>query len=87
LFQRLNVSLTRAKALMIIVGDPNTLRNDHHWHNLLKFCQYHGGCVTPIDIGPRPALTKPVISINDMYADFRKLFGKIKEKLDVEDFK
>jgi hypothetical protein len=72
---------------MIIVGNPNTLRNDHQWHDLLKFCHENGGCVTPIDVGPRPEPTEGVAnSMNDVHADFRKLFEKIKEKLDVEDF-
>jgi superfamily I DNA and/or RNA helicase len=83
----LNVSLTRAKALMIIVGNPDTLRNDRNWYDLLKYCHDNGGCVTPIDFGPRPESTVGVTnSMNDVHADFRKLFEKIKDKLHVDDF-
>jgi hypothetical protein len=72
---------------MIIVGNPDTLRNDHHWHDLLKYCHDNGGCVTPIDVGPQPESTVGVTnSINDVRADFRKLFEKINDKLDVVDF-
>jgi hypothetical protein len=78
---------SRAKALMIVVGNPNTLRNDPEWHNFLKFCQDNGGCTTPIDIGPRPQPTTTVTnSMHDVHADFRKMFSEIKEKLSVEDF-
>lgn len=30
-FQRLNVAITRAKALLIVVGNPAVLSKDHHW--------------------------------------------------------
>jgi hypothetical protein len=72
---------------MIVVGNPDTLRNDHHWHDLLKFCHDNDSCFTPICVGPRPEPSVGVTnSMNDVHADFRKLFGNIKEKLDVEDF-
>lgn len=34
--QRLNVLLTRAQALMILIGDPNVLQKDQHWYDVLK---------------------------------------------------
>ncbi|KAL9702497.1 hypothetical protein quinque_006015 [Culex quinquefasciatus] len=37
--KRLNVSLTRAQALMIVVGDPETLQNNRHWEKLLQYCR------------------------------------------------
>lgn len=30
-FQRLNVAITRAKALLIVVGNPAVLSKDPHW--------------------------------------------------------
>lgn len=37
-FQRMNVMLTRAKGLMIIIGNDVTLSDDEHWLELIKFC-------------------------------------------------
>ncbi|XP_078339905.1 putative helicase MOV-10 isoform X1 [Crassostrea virginica] len=36
--KRLNVTLTRAKALLIVIGDPNTLSQDPHWKGFIDFC-------------------------------------------------
>ncbi|XP_034270184.1 helicase MOV-10 [Pantherophis guttatus] len=37
--KRLNVSLTRAKALLIIVGNPITLSKDPYWNEFLEYCR------------------------------------------------
>ncbi|XP_054261036.1 putative helicase MOV-10 [Macrosteles quadrilineatus] len=36
--KRFNVSVTRAKALLIVVGNPNILRHDKQWYHLLEYC-------------------------------------------------
>ncbi|XP_058813019.1 putative helicase MOV-10 [Topomyia yanbarensis] len=36
--KRLNVATTRARALMIIVGNPDTLQRDLHWYSMIKYC-------------------------------------------------
>lgn len=36
--QRMNVIITRAKALLIIVGDSNTLTSDENWRKLVHYC-------------------------------------------------
>lgn len=36
--KRLNVALTRAKGLMIVVGDPQLLKNDINWRIFIKYC-------------------------------------------------
>ena len=41
--KRFNVAVTRAKALLIIVGNPYVLGEDKHWGDLLKFCKENGG--------------------------------------------
>jgi hypothetical protein len=36
--KRFNVAITRAKALLIIIGNPKVLRQDKHWNELLQYC-------------------------------------------------
>ncbi|XP_029175331.1 probable RNA helicase armi [Nylanderia fulva] len=36
--KRLNVSITRARALLIIVGNPKLLSSDPYWRNILMYC-------------------------------------------------
>lgn len=36
--KRFNVAITRAKALMVIVGNPYTLSEDACWNSILEFC-------------------------------------------------
>ncbi|XP_053100870.1 helicase MOV-10 isoform X2 [Hemicordylus capensis] len=40
--KRFNVAVTRAKALLIIVGNPITLHKDPHWGEFLKYCTDNG---------------------------------------------
>ncbi|XP_071140956.1 putative helicase MOV-10 [Mytilus edulis] len=37
--KRFNVTLTRAKALLIVVGNPVTLSHDNNWKQFIKYCQ------------------------------------------------
>ncbi|XP_074833527.1 helicase MOV-10 isoform X2 [Carettochelys insculpta] len=41
--KRFNVAITRAKALLIIVGNPAVLSKDPHWGTFLKYCREKGG--------------------------------------------
>ncbi|XP_019369629.1 PREDICTED: putative helicase MOV-10 [Gavialis gangeticus] len=41
--QRFNVAVTRAKALLIIVGNPIVLSKDPHWSRFLQYCMAEGG--------------------------------------------
>ncbi|XP_059612254.1 putative helicase MOV-10 [Phlebotomus argentipes] len=40
--KRLNVALTRAKALNIVVGNPKTLRQDKHWRTVIDLYENYG---------------------------------------------
>lgn len=54
--KRFNVAVTRAKALLIVVGNPHVLNSDRHWRRLLHFCierSGYTGCAPPEgDDGP-----------------------------------
>ncbi|NWU92314.1 SDE3 helicase, partial [Upupa epops] len=41
--KRFNVAITRAKALLIVVGNPAVLSKDQHWHRFLSYCREQGG--------------------------------------------
>ena len=36
--RRLNVAITRARALLIIIGNPYLLSEDPYWRTVLKYC-------------------------------------------------
>ncbi|GJP29827.1 hypothetical protein CLOM_g19923 [Closterium sp. NIES-68] len=53
--KRFNVAVTRAKQLLIIVGNPNLLAQDRCWGALLQFCRRNNaytGCPLPATIPP-----------------------------------
>ncbi|XP_055628898.1 putative helicase MOV-10 [Toxorhynchites rutilus septentrionalis] len=37
--KRMNVALTRARALLIVVGDPTTLERNTHWKKFIAYCR------------------------------------------------
>lgn len=41
--KRFNVAVTRAKALLIVVGNPLLLGHDPDWKTFLEFCKENGG--------------------------------------------
>ncbi|XP_029676373.1 helicase MOV-10-like [Formica exsecta] len=43
--KRFNVALTRAKALMIIIGNPDILCTNDNWKVLWEYCEKHGACI------------------------------------------
>ena len=49
--QRFNVAITRAKALLVIIGDPNALWEDVSWRELLQYAvdkNCYRGCAHPL---------------------------------------
>lgn len=36
--KRLNVALTRARALLVIIGNPDVLSKDPYWKTVLEYC-------------------------------------------------
>lgn len=36
--RRLNVVITRAKCLIVIIGDPHTLKLDKNWSRVMQYC-------------------------------------------------
>lgn len=64
--KRFNVALTRAKGLMVIVGNPYTLSEDPCWNRILEFCvakkAYRGLPYKPIKCQPKVSnVSKPLL--------------------------
>ncbi|XP_028009872.1 helicase MOV-10 isoform X2 [Eptesicus fuscus] len=54
--KRFNVAVTRAKALLIVVGNPLLLGHDSDWKAFLDFCRDNGGytgCPFPAKVDPQ----------------------------------
>lgn len=48
--KRFNVAITRAKSLLIIIGNPHIISKDPYWDKLLRYCADNGsyqGCPLP----------------------------------------
>ncbi|KAM7261923.1 hypothetical protein ACFE04_021000 [Oxalis oulophora] len=48
--RRFNVAITRAKSLLIIVGNPHVVCQDRYWNKLLRYCTFNNsyvGCTLP----------------------------------------
>ncbi|CAM0871385.1 unnamed protein product [Alopecurus aequalis] len=48
--RRFNVAITRARSLLIIVGNPHIITKDRYWDKLLRYCADNGsyqGCPLP----------------------------------------
>ncbi|KAG4068951.1 hypothetical protein HA402_005099 [Bradysia odoriphaga] len=43
--QRMNVMLTRAINLLVVIGDPHTLARDEKWATFIDFCYKNGGFI------------------------------------------
>jgi len=63
--KRFNVSITRAQALLVIVGNPIVLCYDAYWCAMLQYCVMNN-CYTGCEL---PSLNQPLIQDN-----FRKAF-------------
>ncbi|KAI8821341.1 putative helicase mov-10-B.1-like protein [Fimicolochytrium jonesii] len=56
--KRFNVAITRAKALLIIIGNPVVLQDDPNWAALINFCR-DNTAVCGDDPGPRAGTRPP----------------------------
>ena len=51
--RRLNVALTRARAMLVIIGDPHLLALDVYWKSVLEYCvnnDAYVGCDLPYSL-------------------------------------
>ena len=40
--KRMNVALTRAERILVVVGEPDLMRDDMAWMQYLRFCRDNG---------------------------------------------
>lgn len=57
--KRFNVAITRAKALLIVVGNPFIITHDNNWNTFLKYClelNCYVGCDLPTELDEKTPL-------------------------------
>jgi superfamily I DNA and/or RNA helicase len=65
--KRFNVAISRAKALLIVVGNPKVLMQDPYWEALIKYCEANNSCV-----GEQPSSAEEEASLlQSALAEFR----------------
>jgi helicase MOV-10 len=69
--KRFNVAITRAQALLIIVGNPLVLRLDPHWGALLRQC-VERGAYRGVPLPPMPGSESDVVAAS-LAADLEQL--------------
>jgi hypothetical protein len=67
--KRFNVAITRAQALMIVVGDPRVLHDDANWGELLRYSKKLGA-YTGED---PPAATRGEDELDDLHSQMERL--------------
>ncbi|KAH8804322.1 RNA helicase [Flagelloscypha sp. PMI_526] len=74
--RRFNVAVTRAKALLIVIGDPHVLSLDPLWRSFLNYVYLHGGWKVP-DIPWDPEEEVDVDNaVGDHYARLKREEGQ-----------
>ncbi len=62
----LSVAVTRAQALLIVIGDPKVLSLDPLWKGFIDYVHIHGGYKgVPIDWDPKEVLD-PNVNLSDL---------------------
>ncbi|KAL5770739.1 hypothetical protein ACOSP7_014893 [Xanthoceras sorbifolium] len=70
--KRFNVAITRAKSLLIIVGNPHIVCQDPYWNKLLWYCfdnSSYQGCPAPERTDNRDEELNPETNLNNEFKD------------------
>lgn len=71
--KRLNVALTRAKSLMILVCNPETLKKDEMWRSFIDYCNRNDAIVGHIfDVKSERGKINAVEEYVDSFENFDK---------------
>ncbi|KAF9228744.1 RNA helicase [Gyrodon lividus] len=80
--RRLNVAITRAQALLIVIGDPSVLSLDPLWRSFLNYIHKNGGWAGPEPTWATDALAEETEShVETTIADMNALSQRIGEIL------
>lgn len=84
--KRLNVALTRAKALLIVIGNPVTLQQDVNWYEFIRYC-YHNNAIRGVkfELDEERHSVQEIIAKDDYLVQIQqKLDGIIKNLNEVK---
>ncbi|XP_014225088.1 putative helicase mov-10-B.1 [Trichogramma pretiosum] len=62
--KRFNVAITRAKCLLIVIGNPNVLQMDEYWYHFIDYCMTNGAYVGIPFFKKRESLTQKLRDLN-----------------------
>ncbi|XP_011348599.1 putative helicase MOV-10 isoform X2 [Ooceraea biroi] len=63
---RFNVAMTRAKALMIIIGNPHVISTNKYWRLLWEYCREHGSYIPFARCPLKPRILAQLISNDEL---------------------
>lgn len=76
--RRMNVAITRAQSLLILVGDPEVLGKDNFWRTFLNYVTLHNGstgkllgwkCTDPVPMPPIEAIPRERVLFGEEFID------------------
>lgn len=70
--KRFNVALTRAQALLVVVGNPVVLMQDGNWRSLLMFCRDNNS-YTGVDLPEPEEIEQNIANIQNLVEDLHIL--------------
>ncbi|KAI0093451.1 P-loop containing nucleoside triphosphate hydrolase protein [Irpex rosettiformis] len=84
--RRFNVAVTRAQALLIIIGDPTVLSLDPLWRSFINYVSINGGCTGKrIDWGPHEEVDRngryDVLRRTEALTALDELIARTKEEI------